>query len=60
MNQFNQGDCIRCPRCKRKIMESCGSGAVLRNRLTIFDKERTVAVCKHCKMEVSVPIRIVA
>lgn len=51
---------VRCPRCGEKVLRFSGTEAVLKNRITIFRGHRTVAKCRHCGMEVEVPVKIVA
>ena len=50
---------IKCPQCGRKVFEARGPTQVLKGRVTVFTADKTVAVCRYCKTEVLVPIRVI-
>ncbi len=51
---------IKCPQCGQWVLKPQGSHKfVLRNRVTLFDGETTVAICRNCKERVPIPVELV-
>ena len=49
---------IHCPVCGEPILKVSETCCVLKGRYTLFRASMTTTICKRCKREVKVPIKL--
>jgi len=59
MNLSGKTKYLTCPKCKAGILWIDENEVVLKNRIVIFRDQSTIAKCKQCGYEVSVPVKFV-
>lgn len=51
---------VKCPYCGEKILKQEGDTKVLKDKVTLFKKNRTISYCKRCGRAVEVPVRVIS
>lgn len=49
----------RCPLCRRKVFSVANGTVRLLTRILVFENGTTLAKCKHCRNDISVPIELI-
>jgi ribosomal protein S27E len=52
-------DVVKCPVCGENVLKQKGNTKELRDKITLFEKDKTISYCKRCGNPVEVPIQLV-